>query len=98
MNHTTHPLARLAALATTVLGLVLVSAGHAAARNLPGDPSGPGGTYDGPGTASVQPPTLTDGSMSALQWVLFAAAVLAALVIGAALTHIAERHRVAIAH
>lgn len=96
MNRTTHPFIRLAVLATTVLGLVLVTAGHAAAINPRPDPGGPGGVYEGPGTSSVQP--VTDSSVGALQWVLFAAAVLGALAIGAALLHLVQRHRRQLAH
>ncbi|MGH3444270.1 MAG: hypothetical protein ACRDPB_02735 [Nocardioidaceae bacterium] len=91
MNRTSHRFARLAALATMVLGLVLVTVGPAAARILP-DPSGPGDVPGGRSTASVQ--QVTDSSVSPLPWVLFAVAVLGALVIGAALM----RHRGQLAH
>lgn len=93
MNRTTHPFIRLAVLATTALSLLLVTAGRAAARYPPdhvGQPSsGSGGLYQTPIPAPVEP--VTEHSVSALQWVLFFAAVLGALAIGAALMHLAQR-------
>jgi hypothetical protein len=87
MNRTRHPFSRLAALATTALGLLLLTAGQATAqRPVPG----PGGTGSAP--APVQPSI--DASVSVLQWTLFAVALLAALVIGAALMNLAQRHRI----
>jgi hypothetical protein len=91
MNHTTRPLARLVALATTALGLLLLTAGQALAqRPVPG----PDGTGAAPAPAVQGPvqPTV-DASISVLQWTLFAVAVLAALVVGAALMKLALRHR-----
>jgi len=90
MKQTTHRLTRLTVLATTAPCLVLVTAGHAAAVNLP-DPGGPSGVYRGPTQTPVQ--TVTDNSISAVQWMLFVAVVLSALAIGAALMHLAQRRR-----
>ncbi len=89
MDRTTHAIVRLAVLATTVMGLVLVTAGQAAAAYLILPDPGGGGTYQGP--TPVQP--ATDNSAAPLQWVLFVAAVLGALAIGAALTHLAQGRR-----
>lgn len=91
MNRTTHPFTRLVTLATTALGLLLLTAGQATAqRPVPG----PGGTGTAPTPAAPAPvqPSI-DASVSVLQWTLFAVAVLAALVIGAALMRLAQRHR-----
>jgi hypothetical protein len=96
MRHTIHPLTRLAVLATTVLGLVLVTAGQAAAMNPPPDPGGPGGGYEGSSTVPIQ--WVSDSSVSGLQWVLFAAAVLGAFAVGAAVMHLAQHHRRQLAH
>jgi hypothetical protein len=81
---------RVAAVATTVLGLILVTAGTAAAMYPP--PPDPVGQ-----PAANQPPTLTrvqtvvDGSPSTLQLVVFVATIVAALAAGAALMHLLER-------
>jgi ABC-type cobalamin transport system permease subunit len=99
MNRTIHPLARLTALATAVLGLVLVAASRAVAMNPvpdPGGAGGAGGVPEGPSAAAVQP--ITDNSVSALQWVAFVVAVLGALAIGAALMNLAQRRRSQLAH
>jgi hypothetical protein len=96
MRHTIHPFTRLAVLATTVVSLMLVTAGQAAAMNPPPDPGGLGGGYDG--SSSVPVPSVSDSSISGLQWVLFAASVLAAFAIGAALMHLAQRQRRQLAH
>lgn len=96
MNRTTHPLTRLAALATIVMALVIVTAGQAAAMRPDPAPADPGGVYHGPSRASVQ--LVTDNSVSALQWVLFVAAVTGALLIGAGLMHLAHRQRAQLAH
>lgn len=96
MRHTIHPFTRLAVLATTVVSLVLVTTGQSAAMNPPPDPSGPGGGYDGSSTVPIQ--SVSDSSLSGLQWVLFAVAVLGAFAIGAALMHLAQRHRRQLAH
>jgi hypothetical protein len=90
MNRTTHPLTRLAVLATIALGLVLVTAGQAAAKSLP-DPGGAGGGSQAPTPTPVQ--TVADNSVSSLQWVLLVTAVLGALAIGAALMHLAQGRR-----
>lgn len=91
MNRTTRPFTRLAALATIVVGLVLVTAGQAMALRPDPSPADPGGLSDGPTRASVL--LVTDSSISALQWSLFVAAVIGALLLGAALTHLAQRRR-----
>jgi hypothetical protein len=97
MNRTTHPFTRLAALVTTVATLVLVTAGQASAMRPPDPaPGDPGRGYDGPSRTSVQ--LVTDSSISVLQWVLFVAAVTAALLVGAGLMHLAHRQRAQVAH
>ena len=97
MNRRIHPLSRLLALATTILGLVLVTASRAAAmRPDPPAPADPGSVHERLGTTSVL--RVTDSSIDALQWALFAAAVVGALLIGAACMHLAERHRAQLAH
>jgi ABC-type cobalamin transport system permease subunit len=95
MNHTTRPFTRLAALATIVVALVLVTAGQAAAMRPDPAPADPGSVYDGPSRASVL--LVTDSSVSVLQWVLFVAAVVGALLVGAGLTHVAHRRRAQVA-
>jgi hypothetical protein len=95
MNRTTRLFTLVAALPTTVMALVLLTAGQAVAiRPKPG-PHGGEGIHEGPSDPSA---LLVEGSVSALQWVLFAAAVIAALLVGAALMHLAQRHRVQLAH
>jgi hypothetical protein len=96
MFRKTRPVTRIAVLASTVLGLLFVTAGQAAAIYPRPEPSGTGHVYDGADPAQVQ--TVTDNSVSAMQWVLFAAVVLAALAIGGALMHLAQRRRVQPAH
>jgi hypothetical protein len=96
MFRKTRPFTRIAVLASTVLGLLFVTAGQAAAIYPRPEPSGTGSAYDGPGTAQVQ--TVTDNSVSAMQWVLFTAAILGAIAIGAALMHLVQRRRVQLAH
>jgi ABC-type cobalamin transport system permease subunit len=95
MNHLTRHLTRLAGLAATILGLVLVTSGHAAAMQPEPGPAGPDSVGQGSGTPSAL--GVTDSSISVLQWVLFAAVVIGALMIGAALTHLAQRRRVQLA-
>src|SRR5262245_33444196 len=94
MNRPPRPFARLALLATTVLGILLVTAGQAAAM-YPPDPGGGGRVYEAPSPAQIQP--VTDNSVSVQQWVLFTAAVLGALAIGAALMHLTQRRRAQLA-
>jgi hypothetical protein len=91
MNRTTHSFTRLAALATTALALLLVTAGQAAALRLAPGNGGTGSVHEGPTPAPAQP--IMDASVSALQWTLFAVVVLCALVIGAVLMNLAQRHR-----
>ena len=82
--------ARVAAVATAVVGLILVTAGEAAAMYPP--PPDPVGQ-----PAPSKPPTVTpvltvvDGSPSTLQWVAFVATIVVALAAGAALMHLVER-------
>jgi hypothetical protein len=78
MNRTSHLFIRLAVLATTVGGLVLVAAGPAAAMIPPPDPAG-SSSDDGRSLAPVQP--VTDHSNWTLQWLLLAAAVFGALAV-----------------
>jgi hypothetical protein len=96
MNRTKLLFTRLAAVATVVLGLALVAAGQASAMPPPPDPGGSGGVPQGPSPAPVQ--QITDNSISALQWVLVAAALVSALAIGAALMRQVQRHRRQLAH
>ena len=100
MNRTTRPFTRLAVLATTVLGLVLATASQATAQ-ICVDPSNarprPCPTtsdrvYHGSSTTPIR--QVTDNSTSTLQWVLLAAAVLAAIAIAAVLMRLVQRHRV----
>lgn len=95
MNHTRRHLTTLSTLAATILGLVLVTAGQAAAMRPEPGPTGPVGAGQTSGAPSALP--VTDSSISALQWVLFVAVVLGALLVGAALTHLAQRRRIQLA-
>ena len=92
MNRTTHTFTRLAVLATTALALLLVSVGRAAAQRVtpPGGTGGTGSEHAGPTPVPTQP--IMDASVSALQWTLFAVVVLSALVLGAVLMNLAQRH------
>jgi len=83
------PLARLTVLATIALALVLATAGQAAAMRPEPGPTGPGSVS----TAATHPSAVlvTHNSLSLLQWMLFAATLVVALVVGAALARIAQR-------
>lgn len=96
MNRTTHPFTRLTALATIALTLVLVTAGQAAATRPDPAPSDSEGLYKGLSGASEL--VVMNSSVSALQWGLFAVAVIGGLLVGAALMHLAQRHRAQLAH
>lgn len=96
MNRTTRHLTRIVGLAVTMLALVVVTAGQASAMRPEPVPADPDSGYRGAGTQSVL--RVTDSSVSALQWVLLAAVVVAALAIGAALMHLAQRRRTQFAH
>jgi hypothetical protein len=96
MNRKSHPFTRLTALATIALALVLVTAGQAAAMRPDPAPADPGVGYKGPSRASVL--VVTNSSVSVLQWVLFAVAVIGGLLVGAALMHLSQRHRAQLAH
>jgi hypothetical protein len=96
MNRTSHPFTRLAALATVALMIVLVTAGQASAMRPDPAPADPGVGSQAPARASVL--VVTDSSISVLQWVLFAAAVIGGLLLGAALMHLSQRHRAQLAH
>jgi ABC-type cobalamin transport system permease subunit len=95
MNHTLFPFRNLAPLVIAVLGMVLGTAAQAAARQPAPGRGEPTGTYPGPSTASVH--HVTQSPVSAPSWLLLAAAVLAAVVLGAALMHLAQRRRVQLA-
>jgi hypothetical protein len=89
MIRTTHPFTRLVELATVALGLLFVAAGQASAQiPLPG-PDGTGSVHEASTPAPAGPSV--HASISFVQWTMFAAAVLAALMIGAALMHLAQR-------
>ena len=81
--------ARLAALATVALAVVLATAGQAAAMRPEPGPTGPGSVS----TAATHPSAVlvTHNSLSLLQWMLFAATLVVALVVGAALARVAQR-------
>jgi uncharacterized protein YdeI (BOF family) len=96
MNRKIRPFTRLTSLATIALTLVLVTAGHAAAMRPDPAPTDPAGGYKGPSGASEL--VVTNSSVSALQWVLFAVALIGALLVGAALMRLSQRHRVLLAH
>ena len=96
MNRTIFPFRNLAPLIITVLGMVLLTAAQAAASQPPPGRGERTGTYHQPSTASVR--HVTDSAVGAQSWVLFAAGVLAALVLGAALKHLAQRRRAQLAH
>jgi hypothetical protein len=99
MKRTFHLFSRLALLATTVVGLVLVTAGRATARicvipsesHLVPCPTRPGVGYDGSTIAPIQ--QVTDNSDRTLQWVLFAAVVFGALAIVAVVADLLVRRR-----
>lgn len=95
MNSTFRHLTRLSGLVATVVGMVFVTASQAAAMRPDPEPSGPASVPAGSGTQSVL--RITENSISFLEWVLFAVAVIAALLIGAALAHLAQRRRVQLA-
>lgn len=95
MNSTSRHLTRLSGLVATILGMVFFTASQAAAMRPDPQPSGPGTVPEGSGTQSVL--RVTENSISVLQWVLFAVAVIAALLIGAALAHLAQRRRIQLA-
>lgn len=94
MNRTTHMFTRLSALAATVLALLLVSIGRAAAQRVapPGGSGATGSEHTGT-TTPVPTQPIMDASVSALQWTLFAVVVLSALVLGAVLMNLLQRHR-----
>lgn len=92
MNRTTHLFTRLVALATVGVATLFVTAGHAAARVVPmPDVEGSGAPGAVQGATPVPAGPIVDASISALQWALFAIALLGAFVIGAALTRVAQR-------
>jgi|tagenome__1003787_1003787.scaffolds.fasta_scaffold20904630_4 formate/nitrite transporter FocA (FNT family) len=100
MNRTIFPFRNLAPLVITVLGTVigtvLLTAAQAAASQPPPGRGERTGTYHGPSAASVH--HMTESPVSAQSWVLFAAGILAALLVGAALMHLAQRRRAQLAH
>jgi tetratricopeptide (TPR) repeat protein len=82
---------RLAVLATTVVGLVLVTTERATAQHPRGHTGGaPGSGYEIPPPVE---PNVTDNSDWTLQWVLLAAAVLGALAVVAIVTEALSRRR-----
>jgi hypothetical protein len=80
---------RVATVATTVVGLLLVTAGQAVAMRPIPDPGGQAAPK--PTTTTTQVHSVVDASLSTLQWVLFVAAIVIALAVGAGLMHLAER-------
>jgi hypothetical protein len=96
MNRKSRYLTRLSGLIATIVGMVYFTASQASAmRPDPGFGSA-GGVPEGTGQQSVI--RITDSSVSVLQWVLFAVVVIAALLVGAALTSLAQRSRTQLAH
>jgi hypothetical protein len=95
MNLASRHLTQLTALAATILGLVLVTAGQASAVRPEPEPAhiGAGRALPAPSVTSA-----TDSPLSLLQWVLFVAVVIGALLVGAALTHLIARRRMQPAH
>jgi hypothetical protein len=92
MNRTSHLSIRLAGLAAAVLSLSIVASGPAAAQHPPRRTGGaPGSGYEVLIPAPVQ--TVTDNSDRTLQWVLFAAAVLAGLAVVAVAADVLGRRR-----
>jgi len=96
MNSKSRHLTRLTGLVATIVGTVFFTASQAAAMRPDPGPAGSNSASEGSGTRSVL--RVTENSVSVLQWVLFAVAVIAALLIGAALTHVAQRRRIQLAH
>ena len=96
MNSKSRHLARLSGLVATILGMVFFTASQAMAMRPDPGPVGANGVPEGSGAQSVL--RVTDSSISVLQWVLFAVVVIAALLIGAALTNLAQRRRTQLAH
>ncbi len=95
MNIKSRHLTRLTGLIATIVGMVIFTAGQAAAQRP--DPGG-AGTNGVPGGSDTQSVLLvTDSSVSVLQWVLSAVVVIAALIIGAALMHLAQRRHIQLA-
>ena len=98
MNRASHLFLRLAALATTVVGLVYAMAGQATARTCVDPQTGSlrlcprsGNGYDKSIPTPVQ--QVTDNSDRTLQWVLIAATVLGALAIVAVAADLVARRR-----
>lgn len=99
MNRTSHLFVRLAMLVTAAVGLVIAATGNATAATcvVPWDanripcPAGPADGYAGSPAMPVQ--RVVDNSDQTLQWILFAAAVLAALAILAVVTDVLARRR-----
>jgi hypothetical protein len=81
---------RLAVLATTIVGMVLVAAGQSAAMIPPPDP---GGSSSDGGRIPTPAQPVTDNSDWTLQWVLFAGAVVGALAIVAVVSGALGRRR-----
>jgi ABC-type cobalamin transport system permease subunit len=96
MNRSIFPFRNLAPLVITVLGMVLVTAAQAVASQPPPGRGERTGTYHGPSTASVH--HVTQSPVSSPSWLLFAAAVVTAVVLGAALMHLARRRRIQLVH
>jgi hypothetical protein len=96
MNSKSRHLTRLSELVAAIVGMVFFTASQAAAMRPDPGPTGSNSVPEGSGTQSVL--RVTENSVSVLQWVLFAVAVIAALLIGAALTHLAQRRRMQLAH
>jgi hypothetical protein len=96
MNSTSRHLTRISGLVATIVGTMVFTASQAAAMRPAPDP-GPGTARATAGTGSQSVLRVTDSSISGVQWVLFAVLVVAAIAIGAALTHLAQRRRTRLA-
>lgn len=95
MNSTSRHLTRLSGLVAAIVGMVFFTASQATAMRPDPGPADSTNVSGGFGTQSVL--RVTENSVSAVQWALFAVVVIAALLIGAALTRLAQRRRLPLA-
>lgn len=96
MNRTSRQFTRLAVFAATILGLVLATAAQSSAMRPDPGPTGPDSGIQAAGASPVI--HITESSVSAVLWVLFAVAVIGALLLGAAMMQVVQRRRARLAH
>jgi hypothetical protein len=96
MNRTVFPFRNLAPLVTIVLGILLLTAAQAAASQPPPGRGEMGGTHHRPVTGPMH--HVANSAPTGHSWVLFSAAILAPLVVGAVLVHVSRRRRAQLAH